>query len=106
MVCQFTKVHRKVTNWDALRSWADQHQISREEANRFDHTRVYGEAYEEVRKLIASEWQREIVVCDRSKRWWKKKEEKELRKRARKNKSAKKELQRQIKEAKVECWER
>ena len=68
VVCQYTKVPRKVTNWEALRSWADQHQISQEEVESFDDTRVYGEAYKEIRKLMASEWQREIVVCDRSKR--------------------------------------
>ena len=62
--------------------------------------------YEEVRTLMASEWHREIVVCERSKRWWKKREWKELRKRVRKDGSAKKELQRQIKEAKAECWRR
>ena len=103
VVCQFTKVLRKVTNWEALRSWADQHQMSREEVDNFDDTRVYGEAYEEIRNLMASEWQREIVLCDRSKRWWKKKEWKELRKRARKDASVKKELQRQITVAKAEC---
>ena len=106
VVCHFSKIPRKVTDWDALRSWADQHQISREEADEFDDTRIYGEAYEEVRKLMASEWQREIVVCERSKRWWKKREWKELRKRARKHGSARKELQRQIKEAKAECWQK
>ena len=37
---------------------------------------------------------------------WKKREWKELRKRARKDASAKKELQRQIKVAKAECWEK
>ena len=106
VVCRFTKTPRKVTDWDALKSWADQHQISREEAYRFDDTRTYGEAYQEVRKLMASEWQKEIVVCERSKRWWKKREWKELRKRARKDGSAKKKLQRQIREAKAEYWQK
>ena len=57
-----------------------------------------------VRKLMPSEWQTEIVVCERSKRWWKKPEWKEFRKRATKDGSAKTELQRQIKQAKAECW--
>ena len=64
----------ELTNWDAGRSWADLHQISREEAERFNDIRTYVEAYEEVRTLMASEWQREIVFCDRSKKWWKTKE--------------------------------
>ena len=64
VVCHFTKELRMVTDWDALRSWADQHQISREEANEYDDNRTYGEAYEALRMLMASEWQREIVVCE------------------------------------------
>ena len=106
VVCRFTKVRRKVTDWDALRLWADQHQISREEANEFDDIRTYGEGYEEVRQLMPQNSQREIVVCERSKRWWKKREWKDLRKRARRDGSIKKELQRQIKEAKAECWQK
>lgn len=106
VVCRFMKVPRKVTAWDALKSWADQHQISRQETDEFDDTRTHGEAYEEVRKLMASEWQRGMEVCKRSKRWWKKQEWKQLRNRARKDGSAKQELQRQIKEAKAECWQK
>ena len=47
VLCSFRKVPKNVTNWDALRSWADQHQISPEEAYRFDDARTYGEVYAE-----------------------------------------------------------
>lgn len=53
VVCQFGKVHRKVTDWDGVRAWAHLHQISREEAKGLDVTRTYRKAYEEVRKLMA-----------------------------------------------------
>ena len=46
------------------------------------------------------------MVGERSKRWWKNKAWKELRKCTRKDKRTQKELHRHIKEAKVECCER
>jgi len=65
--------------------------------------RCTGEGYKELRDLIKNEWTREVDICDRSKRWWNR-EFKELRKKAVKNKEARKELKRKIKEAKAKCW--
>ncbi|KAF8419065.1 hypothetical protein EV426DRAFT_720163 [Tirmania nivea] len=52
---------------------------------------------------LAEEWTRDVRLCGRSKRWWKK-EWKELRRRSRRSKEARKELVRKVKEAKMGVW--
>lgn len=61
------------------------------------------EAYRTVVGLLRNEWTREVTVCSRSKRWRKRGCE-DLRRQARKDKGARTELRRKIKEAKAKCW--
>lgn len=69
VICQFQQVCRKGTDWEAVRSWAGQNQISREEWSEFDETPEYGVAHAAIRELIGSQWQRDIMVYDRWQRW-------------------------------------
>lgn len=57
----------------------------------------------ELGRILKEEWTRSVEVCSRSKRWWRR-EFKQLRKKAAKQKRAKKLLRKKIKEAKTEQW--
>jgi len=62
-----------------------------------------GDAYEWMTRLKEAKWERQVKITGRSKPWWKK-EWRELRKRARNSKVARKKLRQQIRKAKKEMW--
>jgi len=95
---------RKITEWKKVREYVDrQEEVMKAGLGGQEHEYEYtGEASRALTQLLSNEWARKINVCSRSKGLWKK-EWKPLRSRAAKNKSARKELQRRIKE-KARCW--
>jgi len=85
----------KRIDWEAVEKWVEK----REE---FDAEWV-GDAYEALRKKVREEWTREVRIVGRSKPWWKA-EWKELRRKAKKSKAARRRLRREIRAAKQKMW--
>lgn len=66
---EYQKVKRYTTDWDAVKKWAEEN--SAKEGREWDSTAEYGAAYREVVIRMKTEWQRELTICKRSKKWWK-----------------------------------
>lgn len=95
----------KQTDWRKVREYVDREEERektgvRPESPGFTYT---GEAYNTLRSLMENKWTRTLDICGRSKRWGKQ-EFKDLRRKGVKDKQARKELKRKIRESKAKCW--
>jgi len=93
----------KQTDWTKVREYVDRREdMKKVGAKEYDckHT---GEAYRELVKLLDHDWMRKVNICARSKRWWKK-QWNHLKRKGRKDKKARKQLARLIKQEKPKCW--
>jgi len=95
------------TNWKKVEEYVEREKKSEEEGKgkqRSGHEYEFaGQAGKELVRLLKEEWSKTVEVCSRSKRWWRQ-EFKELRKKAAKDKGARKLFKKKIKEAKAEQW--
>ena len=72
-----------------------------EEVEEKKEWKYIGEAYDVLKEKVEEKWTRTVTITGRSKRWWKR-EWKEKRKAALKDKNVRKEWHREIKKANAE----
>ena len=82
-------------DWEAVQKYV--------EGNTAAEFHEVGEAYEQLVRLKSENWERDVVITGRSKPWWKA-EWRELRKRSRNSKGARREPRKVIRQVKREMW--
>ena len=90
-------MHRTETDWDKVRKWLEEQEEKEKEPAEWEFV---GDPYEQLRQFNKT-CTRTVKICGRSKRWWKR-EWKEKRKAALKDKNVRKEWHREIKKANAE----
>jgi len=92
----------KRINWEAVQEYVRDEEEGKKVCGK--NLTYVGEAYEKIVQLKEEKWERTVTIVGKSKPWWKK-EWKNLRKRAKHSRAARKELRREIRKAKREMWE-